>query len=212
MFAALYHAVTNKNGYALRVSHIQYMQNLWWLQPLNYDSIINMLHLWNNFTDIIQNAYDDRYLDTTILPSELNILSNNTQIIDTPDSAFVEITAAGMNIKYGHERLLINMNYRHGLNNISGLVRLLHHGTNASRVATVAFNSTDGFWGLWTMNYGNYFIAINRNKNISYEFHALKYNVRSRYVLDLVSNKQYDVEAKPAIPPWIAWVWVPVDK
>jgi hypothetical protein len=210
MLAALYHAVTHKNGYALRVLHIQYMQNLWWPQPSTYDSMIGIFHLWNNFTDSIYNAYGDYYLDTTILPSELSVISNDTHIIDTPDSAFVEITAAGAHIKYGHERLAVNMNYRHGLNNISGLVRLLHHGINASRIATIAFNSTDGFWGLWTMNYGNYFIAINRNKNSSYDFHALQYNVQSRYVLDLVSNKQYDLETKPAIPIWTAWVWVPI--
>ena len=211
MFATLYHATTHKNGYALRVSHIQYMQNLWWSLPMNYDSMINMFHLWNNFTDIIHNAYDDRYLDTQTLPSELNV-ANGTQIIDTPDSTFVEVTAAGMNIKYGYERLLINMNYRHGLDDISGVVKVLHHGTNASHIALTAFNSTDGFWGLWTMNYGNYFIAINRNKNDSYAYDALQYNVQSRYVLDLVSNKQYDVEVRPAIPPWTAWVWVPIDQ
>jgi hypothetical protein len=208
-FAALYHAVTHKNGYALRVLHIQYMQNLWWSLPVTYDNLVFLLHLWDNFTDSVNNAYDDRYVDTTILPSELNILSNDTHIIDTPDSAFVEITAAGGNIKYGYERLLVNMNYRHGLNNISGLVKLLHHGTNASRIATIAFNSTDGFWGLWTMNYGNYFIAINRNKNKSYDYHALQYNEQSRYVLDLISGKQYDLQTMPAIPTWTAWVWVP---
>jgi hypothetical protein len=177
---------------------------------MSYDSMIGLFHLWNNFTDIIHNAYDDHYLDTTVIPSELSVLSNDTHIIDTSDSAFVEITAACAHIKYGHERLLINMNYRHGLNNISGLVRLLHHGTNASRVATIAFNSTDGFWGLWTMNYGNYFIAINRNKNNSYDFHTLQYNAQSRYVFDLVSSKQYDLETKPMIPVWTAWVWLPI--
>jgi hypothetical protein len=153
MLAALYHAVTHKNGYALRLSHIQYMQNLWLSQTLTYDSIISALHLWDNFTDIIDNTYDDHYVDTALLPSELNVLSNDTHIIDTSDSAFVEITAAGAHIKYGQERLYVNMNYRHGLNNISGLVRLLHHGVNASRITTTAFNSTGGFWGLWTMNY-----------------------------------------------------------
>jgi hypothetical protein len=210
MFAALYHAVTHKNGYALRILHTQYMQNLWWSQPLNYDNIVSVLPLWNNFTDIIYNAYDDYYVDTAALPSELSVRSNDTHIIDTPDSAFVEITAAGAHIKYGQERLAINMNYRHALNNISGLVRLIHHGTNASRIATIAFNSTDGFWGLWTMNYGNYFIAINRNKNSSYDFHALKYNVQSRYVLDLISGKQFDLQSMPTIPAWIAWAWVPI--
>jgi hypothetical protein len=208
-FATLYHAVTHKNGYALRILHIQFMQNLWWSQPLDYDNMVSLLPLWNNFSDIIHNAYDARYVDTALLPSELNVISNTAQIIGTPDSAFVEITAAGMNIKYGQERLLINMNYRHGLNNVSGLVRLLHHDSNTSRIATTAFNSTDGFWGLWTMNYGNYFIAINRNKNSSYDFQALQYNVQSRYVIDLVSMKQYDLKTKPSIPSWTAWVWVP---
>ncbi len=169
-----------------------------------------VLPLWDNFTDIIHNAYDDRYVDTTILPSELNVLSNDNRIIDTPDSAFVEITGACGNIKYDHERLLVNMNYRHGLNNISGLVKLLDHGTNASRIATIVFNSTDGFWGLWTMNYGIYFIAINQNKNQSYDYHALQYNVQSRYVLDLIRGKQYDLDTMPAIPIWTARVWVPI--
>jgi hypothetical protein len=210
MQAALYHAVTHKNGYALRILHTQYMQNLWWSEPQSYESVIGIIHLWNNFTDIIHNAYDDQYSDTTVLPSELSVISNDTHIIGTPDSAFVEITAAGADIKYGQERLYVNMNYRHGLNNISGLVRLLHHGTNASRIATTAFNSTDGFWGLWTMNYGNYFIAINRNKNRSYEFQALQYNVQSRYVLDLISGKRYDLETRPEIPTWTARVWVPI--
>jgi hypothetical protein len=210
MLPIIYHAVTHKNGYALRLSHIQYMQNLWLSQSLTYDSIISALHLWNNFTDIIHNAYDDHYFDTTLLPSELSFLSNNTQITGTPDSAFVEITAAGAHIKYGQERLAVNMNYRHGLNNISGLVRVLHHGTNASRIATTAFNYTDGFWGLWTMNYGNYFIAINRNKNNSYDFPTLQYNVQSRYALDLITGKQYDLQTMPAIPSWTAWVWVPI--
>jgi hypothetical protein len=87
MLAALYHAVTHKNGYALRVLHIQYMQNLWWSQPMVYDAIIGVFHLWNNFTEIMHNAYDDRYHDTTVLPSELSIALNGTQTIDTPDSA-----------------------------------------------------------------------------------------------------------------------------
>ena len=212
MFAALYHAVTHKNGYALRVFHIQYMQNLWWSKPFSYDAMIPMFYLWNNFTDLMQNAYDDRYLDTTLLPSELSVLLNSTHTIDTNDSAYVEITAAGMCIKHGHERLLINMNYRHGLNAVSGLVKLLHHGNNASRVATVAFNSTDGFWGLWTLNYGDYFIAINRNNQSSYDFHALQYNAHTRYVLDLVSGKQYDLKTMPSILAWTAWVWVPIDE
>lgn len=210
MLAALYHAVTHKNGYALRILHIQYIQNLWWSQPLTYDSLVGIFPLWNNFTDITHNAYDDHYFDITTLPSELNFISNDTHVIDTPDTAFVEITAAGANIKYGQERLYVNMNYRHGLNNISGLVRLLHHGMNASRIATIAFNYTDGFWGLWTMNYGNYFVAINRNKDNSYDFNALRYNVQSRYVLDLISSKQYDLQTMPEIPAWTAWVWVPV--
>jgi hypothetical protein len=159
---------------------------------------------------MIDNAYDDQYFDTTLLPSELSVLSNDARIMDTPDSAFLDISAAGANIKYGQEQLFVNMNYRHGLNNISGIVRLTHHGTNASRVATIPFNSTDGFWGLWTINYGNYFIAVNRNKNRSYEFQALQYNVQSRYVLDLISGKQYDLETMPEIPKWTAWVWVPI--
>jgi hypothetical protein len=131
--------------------------------------MVSFLNLWNNFTDIIQNAYDDSYRDTTVLPSELNILSNDPRIVDT---AYVEINAAGAHIKYDQERLAANINYRHELNNISRLVRLLHHGTNTSRIAMIAFNSTDKFWGLWTMNFGDYFIAINRNKNQSYDFHA----------------------------------------
>lgn len=98
------------------------------------------------------------------------------------------------------------MNYRHGLNKVSGLVRLLHHDNNSSRIATVAFNSTDGFWGLWTMNYADYFVAINRNKNSSYDFNALQYNVHSRFVIDLVGMKQYDLQTKPSISPWTAWV------
>jgi hypothetical protein len=210
-FAALYHAVTHKNGYALRILHTQFMQNLWWPLPLDYDNTISLLPLWNNLTDIIYNAYDDHYVDTALLPSELYVISSTAQTIGTPDSAFVEITAAGMNIKYGQERLLVNMNYRHGLNNISGLVRLLHHDRNTSRIATTAFNSTDGFWGLWTMNYGHYFVAINRNKNKSYDFPALQYNVQSRFVLDLISMKQYDLDTKPSIPVWTAWVWVPIN-
>jgi len=32
--------------------------------------------------------------------------------------------------------------------NISGLVRLLHHSESTSRIATIVFNATDGFWGL----------------------------------------------------------------
>jgi hypothetical protein len=60
------------------------------------------------------------------------------------------------------------------------------------------------------MNYGIYFIAINRNKNQSYDYHALQYNVQSRYVLDLISGKQYDLDTMPAIPIWTAWVWVPI--
>jgi hypothetical protein len=210
MHASLYHAVTHKNAYALRVLHLQYMQNLWFSKPSNYDSMIRLFHLWNNLTDSIQNAYDDRYVDTAILPSELNILSNDSRILDTPDSAFVEISAAGASIKYDQEQLYVSMNYRHALNNISGIVRLTHHGTNASRVATIPFNSTDGFWGLWTMNYGNYFIAINRNKDKLYEFQSLQYNVQSRYVLDLISGKQYDLETMPTIPTWTAWIWVPI--
>jgi len=59
------------------------------------------------------------------------------------------------------------------------------------------------------MNYGNYFIAINRNKNSSYDFSALQYNMQSRFVIDLVSMKQYDLDTKPSIPAWTAWVWVP---
>jgi hypothetical protein len=124
------------------------MQNLGWSQPLSYDSMSTMLHLWHNITDIMHHAYDDQYLDTTTLPSELKFLSNDSGIIDTSDSAFVEITAACAHMKYGLERLMINMNYRNGINNISGLVKLLHHGTNLSRVALIAFNSTDHFWGL----------------------------------------------------------------
>jgi hypothetical protein len=209
MLAAIYHAVTHKNGYALRLIHIQYIQNLWFSQSLSYDIMVSFLNLWNNFTDIIQNAYDDSYRDTTVLLSELNFLSNDSRIVDTPDSAYVEIAAAGARIKYGQERLAMNVNYHHGLNNISGLVRLLNHGTNASRIATIAFNSTDGFSGLWTMNFGDYFIAINRNKNKSYDFHALQYNVQSRYVVDLITGKQYDLQTMPAIPTWTAWIWLP---
>jgi hypothetical protein len=93
------------------------------------------------------------------------------------------------------------MNSRHGLNNVSGLVRLLHHDSNTSRIATTAFNSTDVFWNFWTIQYGNYFVAINRNKNSSYNFQALQYNVQSRFVIDLVIMKQYDLETKPSIPP-----------
>jgi hypothetical protein len=211
MFAALYHAVTHKNGYALRMIHIQYMQNLWWSLPMNNDVMVPMLVLWNNFTELIHNAYNNRYFDTKTLPSELSVVLNSTDIIDTPDSAYVEIMAGGMNIKYGHERLLINMNYRHALNSVSGLAKVFHHGTNNSRVATIAFNSTDGFWGLWTLNYGNYFIAINRNKQSSYDFHALQYNAQSRYVLDIASGEQYDLQTMPSIPAWTAWVWTPVN-
>jgi hypothetical protein len=211
-FASLYHAVTHKNGYALRILHIQFMQNLWWSLPLTYDNMVSALPLWNNFTDIIHHAYDDQYLDTTLLPSELSLISNTSQIIDTPNSAFVEITAGAAHIKYDQERLILNMNYRHGLNNISGIIRLLFHGRNISQIATIAFNTTDGFWGLWTMNYANYFVAINRNKNKSYDFNALKYNVQSRYVLDLISNKQYDLQTMPSIPTWTAWVWIPINK
>jgi hypothetical protein len=212
MSAVLYHAVTHRNAYALRVLHLQYLHNQWWSKPLTYDSMIGILHLWDNFTDSMHHAYEEHYFDTTVLPYELNVFANKTHIIDTPNSAFVEITAAGAHIKYRHERLLINMNYRHGLNAVSGLARLLHHGTNASRVATVAFNSTDGFWGLWTLNYGNYFVAINRNKTYPYSCHALKYNAQSRYVLDLVSGEQYDLETMPMIPTWTAWVWLPVEE
>ena len=210
MLAILYHAVTHRNAYALRALHIQYMQNLWLTQPLSYDSMISTLHLWNNFTDSIQHAYDDRYFDTITLPSELKVLSNGTQPINTSNSAFIEMTAAGAFIKYTDEQLIVNMNYRHGLNNISGLVRLLHHDRNTSRIATVVFNATDGFWGLWTMNFGQYFIAINRNKNKSYDFDALQYNVQSRYVLELITNKRYDLQTMPMIPQWTAWVWVPI--
>lgn len=52
------------------------MQNLWWSQPLYYDNMISLLPLWNNFSDIIHNAYDTRYVDTAVLPSELNVISN----------------------------------------------------------------------------------------------------------------------------------------
>jgi len=60
------------------------------------------------------------------------------------------------------------------------------------------------------MNYGNYFLAINRIQNRSYDFYALQYNLQSRYVLDLINGKQYDLETMPSIPTWTAWVWVPI--
>ena len=211
MVAIVYHAATHRNKYALRALHIQFMQNLWYSSALTYDYMIGVLHQWNNFTDIIHHPYDEQYFDITTLPSEISVRSNGTHIVDTPDSAFVEITAASAHIKYGHERLSVNMNYRHGLNNISGLVRLLHHDIDTSRIATIAFNSTDGFWGLWTMNYGHYFIAINRNKSISYQYDALQYNNQTRYVFDLITGQKYDLQTRPSIPTWTAWVWIPID-
>jgi len=207
--ASIYHAVTNRNSFALRILHIKFMQNLWLSTPINFDTLVHLLPLWNNLTDVIFNAYDDRYVDTAFLPSELSTITNLRQIIGTPDNAFVEVTAACAFIKYGKEQLFINMNYRHGLNSLSNLVRLLYHGTNTSQIVTMRFNSTDGFWGLWTMNFGDYFIAINRNKNQSYPFNQLNYHNQTRLVIDLITNTQYDLQRLPSIPPWSAWVWMP---
>jgi len=56
------------------------------------------------------------------------------------------------------------------------------------------------------LNYGNNVLAL----LVKYDFHTLQYNVQSRYVLDLINGKQYDLETRPSIPAWTAWVWVPI--
>ena len=88
------------------------------------------------------------------------------------------------------KRLLVNINHRYEMNNITRVVTLSHYLTNSSRIALVAFNNTNRFGICDLSNMAMILLQLIRINIVPYA-----HDGKSPHVVDLVSNKQYGMKS-----------------
>jgi hypothetical protein len=207
-----YAASEFQDGLSIRLMQVM-IANQQWLSlsaPSNPGSYIQLMGQWVGFQQAVLSLYSEPFLTRDTLPYEAYTINSAGEVSATSDSANVDPVGGAVTIHYGLETLFININYRHNNSVVNNLARVFHRGVNESRLATVYFQAWGGFFGLWTLQYGPYFVAINRQQDgiTSYAFSQMNYNSSLKVLTELITNQPLDVGANPTLGPMSAWVLV----
>jgi len=130
---------------------------------------------------------------------------------ESPDFAWVDEEAGNVAIKHGEARIYMCLNWRHNpgsprsphnasVNNIARI----HMTTPAvDRIANAIMSSEDGYFGLWTVKYGRYLVAINRSADTTYQ---IELPAGFGSATDLVSGQSFDRGSVPGLAPGASYV------